>query len=87
MDALAALLQDAFSKAPRQQWLEALGVAGVPCGPVNSIQDVAQDAQVQHRGMLAAIPHPTAGAWLVANTPFKRSGAPTGPQGPSPALG
>ena len=87
VDSLAAMLQDEFAKAPRSHWLETLGKAGVPCGPVNSIAEVAQDPQVQHRGMLTAIPHPSVGAWLVANTPFKLSGSQTGPQGPSPALG
>ncbi|MBI4312570.1 MAG: CoA transferase [Chloroflexi bacterium] len=87
VEELAALLQAAFAKKTRSYWLEALGRAAVPCGPVNTIADVTQDAQVQHRGMLAAIPHPAAGAWLVANTPFKLSGATAGPAGPSPALG
>ncbi|MBI4202693.1 MAG: CoA transferase [Chloroflexi bacterium] len=87
VDTLAATLEEAFALAPRQQWLEALEKAGVPCGPVSTIAEVAKDPQVQHRGMLAAIPHPAAGVWLVANTPFKFSGGATGPQGPSPALG
>lgn len=87
VDALASLLQAVFAQAPRQHWLEVLGKADVPCGPINTVPQVALDPQVQHRGMLATIPHKSAGAWLVANTPFKFSGATTGPQGPSPALG
>ncbi|MBI4338364.1 MAG: CoA transferase [Chloroflexi bacterium] len=85
--ALADLLQRAFERLPRTYWLEALGRAGTPCGPVNSVAEVAQDPQVQHRGMIATIPHRTAGVWMVANTPFRLGGAPTVPQGPSPALG
>ncbi len=87
VDALEQLLQEVFGKATKNHWLEALTQAGVPCGPVNTIAEVAQDPQVQHRGMLAAIPHPAAGAWLVANTPFKFSDAQAGAHGPSPALG
>ena len=77
----------AMRRKPSQEWLEELSHLGIPCGPVNTVDRVAQDAQVLHRGMMAEIPHKRLGTWRVTNTPFKLSGAASGPQGPSPDLG
>ena len=84
---LAPLLEALFQEKPASHWLSVLTSADIPCGPVNSIADVAGDAQVNHRGMIAAIPHSSEGTWKVANTPFNFSEAATGPAGPSPGLG
>ena len=87
-DALLAPVLDAlFLEKPASHWLSALTAADIPCGPVNSIADVAADAQVNHRGMIADIPHSSKGTWKVANTPFNFSQAATGPAGASPGLG
>ena len=37
------------------------GTAGVPCGPINRLDEVFDNPQVQARGMKVALPHPTAG--------------------------
>ena len=84
---LAPLLEKLFLEKTASHWLSVLTTADIPCGPVNSIADVAQDTQVNHRGMIAAIPHSSKGTWKVANTPFNFSEASTGPAGPSPGLG
>ncbi len=84
---LAPVLDALFLEKPASHWLSALTAADIPCGPVNSIADVAADAQVNHRGMIAEIPHSSRGTWKVANTPFNFSQAATGPAGPSPGLG
>jgi len=85
--ALAHVLERAFQEKPVAHWLAALSEANIPCGPVNTIEQVANDPQVQHRGMIASIPHPSLGQWKVANTPFRLEGVATGPSGPSPVLG
>ena len=85
--ALTPILQRAFEGESIAYWLDALSKAAIPCSSVNSIEQVAQDPQVQHREMLVTIPHKSAGDWQVANTPFKLSGSTTGPAGPSPGLG
>ena len=48
VSAMAALL----GRRGRVEWLGVLGDAGVPCGPVNDLSDVAQDPQVRHRELL-----------------------------------
>jgi CoA:oxalate CoA-transferase len=84
---LEPILAELFRTLPTQHWLTRLEAAHVPCGPVNSVAQVAHDPQVAHRGMLAEIPHGSLGSWRVANTPFKLSGGHTGPQGSAPGLG
>lgn len=56
---LSALLRDAFAKWRRADLIAALDTAGVPCGPINSVPEVFQDPQVQARGMLKQVPHPS----------------------------
>ena len=42
-------------------WLQHLNAAGVPCGPVNTIEQVFADEHVQARGLHVDLPHATAG--------------------------
>ena len=84
---LAQILQTTFSKNSRSYWLRVLTKIGIPCGPVNNIEDVTKDPQILHREMLTPIPHRTAGTWLVANTPFRFNSQPNGALESSPDLG
>lgn len=59
-----------------QEWLEGLESVGVPCGPVNTLDQVFDDPQIQARGMKATIPHPTAGEVHVPGSPIKMSKTP-----------
>jgi len=36
------------------------GVVNVPCGPINNLQQMFDDPQVQHRGIRVTSPHPRA---------------------------
>ena len=47
---LEPILAEALMKKTSQEWLEALEALGIACGPVNTIDKVAQDPQVNHRG-------------------------------------
>ena len=84
---LEPVLARLFAAQPTEHWLERLQAAGVPCAPVNSIDQVVTDPQVVHRGMVAEVPHARLGIWRVANTPFRFTAAAAGPSGPSPSLG
>jgi crotonobetainyl-CoA:carnitine CoA-transferase CaiB-like acyl-CoA transferase len=50
--------------------------AAIPCGPVNNMQHLFADPQVQHRGMVAEVPHPTIGTLRLAGIPIKYSETP-----------
>ena len=48
-------------KHPTAHWVDGLAKRAVPCGPVNTIDKVFADPQVQARNMVVEIPHPATG--------------------------
>ncbi len=69
-------------------WMEALEAAGVPCAPVNTMDQVFADPQVQARGMQIRMPHPLAGAEVpLVGSPVKLSGTPVSYRRAPPTLG
>jgi len=56
-----ALTQEALMARPAADWLEALTVAGVPCGPVLTRNQVIRHPQVASLGLLVETEHPRAG--------------------------
>ena len=64
-----------------------LNKAGVPCGPINRMDEVFADPQVQHLGMAAAVQHATLGKVEVVNQPVKLSRTPSHIAHPTPEKG
>jgi crotonobetainyl-CoA:carnitine CoA-transferase CaiB-like acyl-CoA transferase len=60
-DALLTVLEEVFAVRPAHEWLDILGRAGVPCGPVNSVRDALRDEQTGARGMVVETDHPRFG--------------------------
>ena len=54
-----------------------LNKAGVPCGPINRMDEVFADPQVQHLGMAAPVQHAKLGDIEVVNQPVKLSRTPS----------
>lgn len=48
-DVLVPMLSDALRQRDRADWLERLDAAGIPCGPINNLEQVFNDPQVQAR--------------------------------------
>ena len=86
-DELEPILTEAMLEKTSQEWLEELEALGIPCGPVNTIDKVAQDPQVLHRGMIRDVPHPRLGTVRMLDTPVKLSRTPGGGGVPAPELG
>jgi crotonobetainyl-CoA:carnitine CoA-transferase CaiB-like acyl-CoA transferase len=72
-DTLVALLAEMVKTLPRDAWIARLEAAGVPCGPINDVDEVFEDAQVRARGMQVALPHPSAGEVRLVRSPVKMS--------------
>lgn len=72
---LELILQQRFDTAPRDVWIDRLRAAGVPCGPVNTIDEVLADEQFAARELFPEgqerFGHPR-----VVNTPIVAEGAP-----------
>ena len=86
-DVLIPLLQDAFAGRDTDSWLAALREAGIPCGPVQAIDEVFGDPQVVARDMVWDAPHPSAGQVRLAASPLKLSATPVAYRLPPPLLG
>ena len=54
-----------------------LNKAGVPCGPINRMDEVFADPQVQHLGMAAPVQHGALGEIEVVNQAVKLSRTPS----------
>jgi crotonobetainyl-CoA:carnitine CoA-transferase CaiB-like acyl-CoA transferase len=85
--ALSALMNDKLKARPVREWIRALDAAGVPCGPINSIADMAIDAQTTAREMVVELLHPRAGATRALGLPIKLSASPGKVTRPAPLLG
>lgn len=85
--ALEPTLNKAFLKRTTAEWYADFLEAGIPCGPVNSIEDVVNDDQVRFRKSIKEVTHPIAGTIKIADTPVRMSRSETGIQGPPPSMG
>ena len=82
-DALAA----AIVKKTTAEWIALLEPIGVPCGPINRLDQVYADPQVQHRGVRIEVPHPLSGSVPLVANPIKYSRTPIRYDMPPPLLG
>jgi crotonobetainyl-CoA:carnitine CoA-transferase CaiB-like acyl-CoA transferase len=86
-DALIEQLRRLFLERSASEWLERLLDAGVPCAPVQSVQDLMDDPQVAYNDMVADLDHPKIGKMQAMGVPVKLSGLSRQPGGPAPVLG
>jgi crotonobetainyl-CoA:carnitine CoA-transferase CaiB-like acyl-CoA transferase len=56
-DALNAAIGALTEKKSTDTWVTELNAAGVPCGPIYSIDQMFEDAQVQHLGIAQDVPN------------------------------
>lgn len=68
-------------------WLGELEKAGVPCGPINNMEQVFADPQVQHRGMKITLPHAQAGEVSLVSNPVRFDNQHLNAQQAPPRLG
>lgn len=86
-DALVSLVQEIMRQKSSEEWLEALNARGIPCGPINNIEQVFADPQVQHRGMQLELDHPASGKVAGVASPIRLSRTPIEYEQAPPLLG
>lgn len=85
--ALAKALESRLRTAPAETWLTALGEAGVPAGPLNTVGEALAMPQVAARNMLVETRTPSGKPLKVAGNPIKMSAHPDPPvRPPAPQL-
>ena len=84
---LEPIMNEVLKTRTTSEWVEAFEEVGIPCGPLNSIDQVASDPHIIERGMIIDVCHPEEGDFKVVNTPFKFSRTPCKVEQASPELG
>jgi crotonobetainyl-CoA:carnitine CoA-transferase CaiB-like acyl-CoA transferase len=73
-----AAINQSIGEVTRQasslHWIDTFDAAGIPCGPINTIDQVFEDPQVQHLGLARPVDHPRLGAQRMVGTPLNFSG-------------
>ncbi len=69
------------------EWIERLNEAGVPCGPINSIDAVFADPQVEHLKVAKAVDTKEGKTLQVVGQPIALSRTPSKVAAPTPRLG
>jgi formyl-CoA transferase len=86
-DQLIPLLQEVFVTEEIAFWLHEIALAGIPCGPVQTLDQVLVDPQVIAREMVWIVDHPTAGEVRLVGSPLKLSDTPVASPRHPPLLG
>ncbi len=87
LEALVAELSAIFRNETKAHWMQALDDAGVPTGPINTVEDLVSDPQMLARDMLADVEHETLGTVKTLGLPIHFSEAPTKVSRGAPVLG
>ena len=73
---LNALIGDILATNTSTHWVDLLNAAGVPCGPVNRIDQTFNDPQVQHLKVVRQVQHERLGELDVVRQPVNLSSYP-----------
>jgi len=84
---LVELLEELFRTRKTADWLAVLENAGIPCGPINTVDEVANDPHLGFREMIVSAQHPIAGEVKMAGVPVKMSRTAGTVDSPPPILG
>ena len=84
---LNAALNEALAKRKSAEWVEKLNAAGVPCGPIYTVDQTFADPQVQHLEAAAEVEHPKLGRFKIVNQAVKLSRTPASVKTATPDVG
>ncbi|MGN6315697.1 CaiB/BaiF CoA transferase family protein [Trinickia sp.] len=86
-DELVTLLREVAATRTTADWVRTLEARGVPCGPINRMDEVFADPHVQFRGMRIEMAHPEAGSVPLVANPIRLSDTPVSYRHAPPMLG
>ena len=84
---LIAVLEQIMAGGERDDWIAKLEAVGVPCGPIQTIDQVFAHPQVIARDIWKNIPHPTGGSSPTTASPMNFSATPVQYRRAAPTLG
>ncbi|HDR8861534.1 CoA-transferase [Burkholderia territorii] len=86
-DTLVPILAEMVKTRAKADWIDALEAAGVPCGPINDLDEVFDNEQVIARGMQVTLPHPCGADVKLVRNPIRMSATPPDAHTAPPLLG
>jgi crotonobetainyl-CoA:carnitine CoA-transferase CaiB-like acyl-CoA transferase len=87
VDALYGTLAEGMRERTTAEWLEILGSLDIPCGPVNTLEDLLQDDYLRDTAFFQPMRHPLDGDVTITAIPAQFSASPPAVRRPWPALG
>jgi glutaryl-CoA transferase len=84
---LIGLIREVTPGKTTDEWIAVMEAVGVPCGPINSLDRVFADPQVQARGIRVEMEHPLGGKVPLVANPIRMSASPVEYRRPPPGLG
>jgi crotonobetainyl-CoA:carnitine CoA-transferase CaiB-like acyl-CoA transferase len=86
-DELVSSLEGIIAAQDADHWLNLFRKAGIPCGPINFVDEILNDPQIQARGVIVQLEHPAAGLVRSIANPIRLSETPVSYRLPPPMLG
>ena len=88
-DAINAIIKPALAAQTSAYWISELGKLGIPCAPIQTLDEVAAEPQLEHRLIFTEIPHPQSPNTNVKVVSASHVSEPAPPrvQRPTPTLG
>ena len=86
-ETLIPLLEDIMRGRTTADWVNMLDAAGVPVGPIQTVDQALRDPQVLARDMVSELMHPTAGPMKVVGCPVRLTRTPPSVRTAPPVLG
>ena len=86
-DELIPLLEEIITAQDAEHWLGLLRETGIPCGPINFVDEILDDPHIRDRGVIVELDHPAAGLVRSIANPVRLSGTPVSYRLPPPMLG
>lgn len=84
---LMTILNGVFKNKTINEWLGLLEEAGLPCAPINTVDRIINDPQIEARNMIVEVEHPIAGSLKMPGVPVKLSETPGTVERYAPLLG
>lgn len=70
---LIEILNKEIIKKPSNEWLKIFNKKGLPCGPINTIEEMFEHSQTKHRKMIIEVKNSKAGLFKSIGMPIKFS--------------
>ena len=86
-DTIEGLIGEIMVSRPKAEWISVLRAAGIPCGPVRSVEEALSDPLAVAREVVTEIDHPTIGTMSTLCLSLQLNDTPAEIRRPPPLLG